>query len=84
MFAVPTREEAAVLAVRESVRDHLRKNPGVELTANEVSCGIDHADKQDWVFKILENLAVNEPESYRRKATGNPTEDIFSFSTGNP
>tara|TARA_Y100000588_G_scaffold175883_1_gene189949 strand:- start:1681 stop:3261 length:1581 start_codon:yes stop_codon:yes gene_type:complete len=75
---------AAVLAVRESVRDHLRENPGVELTANEVSCGIDHADKQDWVFKILENLAVNEPESYCRKATGNPTEDVFSFSTGNP
>ena len=68
---------SAILAVRKAVVDHLKANPGSAQTASQVAEAIGQAEKNTWVFKILENLAVNHSGSYERISTDNPLEDPF-------
>jgi glucose-6-phosphate isomerase len=69
---------SAILSVRESVINFLKENTGTEYTAKEIASEINKLDKTDWIFKILENLAVNRPEHFRREKVENPTESRFS------
>ncbi len=68
---------SAILAVRKSVTEHLLANPGIPLTASEVAKKINQTDKFDWVYKILENLCVNQPHGFQRRGKGDPNSDKF-------
>jgi glucose-6-phosphate isomerase len=68
---------SAILAVRKAVVNHLKANPGSAQTASQVAEAIGQPEKNTWVFKILENLAVNHSSSYERISTDNPLEDPF-------
>lgn len=69
---------ASVLEVRKAVRDLLVGRKGETMTAGQVAREIGRSDKETWVFKILENLSCNHPESFRRVKGENFTEDSFS------
>ena len=62
------REKAAsaILTVRKAVIDHLKTKRGTAQTAIQVAEAIGQAKKSTWVFKILENLVVNQSSSYER------------------
>ena len=68
---------ASVLEVRKAVREHLLAQKGEAMTARQASQEIGFSDKVGWVFKILENLAVNKPESFERISEENPLDDQF-------
>jgi len=68
----------AILTVRESVINFLRQNTGTGYTTKEIASEINNLNKTDWVFKILENLAINQPEHFRREKDESPTEYRFS------
>ena len=68
---------SAILAVRKVVVDHLKATSGNAQTASQVAEAIGQAEKNTWVFKILENLAVNHSSSYERISTDCPLEDQF-------
>ena len=57
---------SAILAVRKAVTEQLRSNPGIPQTASQVAEKIGRSDKFDWVYKILENVCVNQPEGFQR------------------
>ena len=67
----------AVLAVRKSVKAHLRDNSGQAFDASALAVAIGHADKTDWVFGILQSLTANEPKVYARESAAHPLEDRF-------
>ena len=67
----------AILTVRESVINFLRQNTGTGYTTKEIASEINNLDKTDWVLKILENLAINQPENFRREKDESPTEHRF-------
>ena len=58
---------ASVLEVRKAVREYLLEKRGEFLTTAQVAFETGFSDKEDWVFKILENLAVNEPQTFDRE-----------------
>jgi uncharacterized protein (DUF2132 family) len=60
------------------VINFLRQNSGIGYTTKEIASEINYLNKTDWVFKILENLAINQPEHFRREKDESPTEDRFS------
>jgi glucose-6-phosphate isomerase len=68
---------SAILAVRKAVIDHLKATQGSAQTAYQVAEAIGQPDKRTWVFKILENLTVNQSATYERVSTNNPLEDQF-------
>jgi len=68
---------ASVLEVRKAVRDHLLGKKGEAMNAGQVAREIGKSDKEDWVFKILENLAVNQPESFERVSGESPLSEGF-------
>jgi glucose-6-phosphate isomerase len=68
---------ASVLEVRKAVRDHLLGKKGDPMNAGQVAQEIGLSNKEDWVFKILENLAVNQPESFERVSGENPLSEGF-------
>ena len=68
---------ASVLEVRKAVRDHLLGKKGEAMTVRQVAQEIGKSDKEDWVFKILENLAVNQPESFERVSGESPLSEGF-------
>ena len=68
---------ASVLEVRKAVRDYLLGKKGEAMNAGHVAREIGKSDKEDWVFKILENLAVNQPESFERVSGETPLETGF-------
>jgi glucose-6-phosphate isomerase len=68
---------SAILAVRKAVIDHLKVNQGSAQTANQIAQAIGQSEKNTWVFKILENLTVNQSATYERVSTNNPLEDQF-------
>jgi glucose-6-phosphate isomerase len=68
---------ASVLEVRKAVRDYLLGKKGEAMTARRVAREIGKADKEGWVFKILENLVVNQPESFERVSGETPLETGF-------
>ncbi len=68
---------ASVLEVRKAVRSYLLGKKGEALTAEQVARETGFSDKTGWVFKILENLAVNEPNSFERASEGLPFDAGF-------
>jgi glucose-6-phosphate isomerase len=68
---------SAILAVRKAVIDHLKVTQGSAQTANQIAQAIGQSEKNTWVFKILENLTVNQSATYERVSTNNPLEDQF-------
>lgn len=68
---------SAILAVRKAVTELLRSNPGIPQTASQVAEKIGRSDKFDWVYKILENVCVNQPEGFQRRGKGDPITDQF-------
>jgi len=68
---------ASVLEVRKAVRDHLLGKKGKAMTARQVAQETGFTNKEDWVFKILENLAVNQPESFERVSSESPLNESF-------
>ena len=68
---------SAILAVRKAVLDHLTSNKGTAQTASQVAEAIGQAEKATWIFKILENLAVNQENTFERISTAIPLEDQF-------
>ena len=68
---------ASVLEVRKAVREHLLGKKGEAMNAGQVAQEIGLSNKEDWVFKILENLAVNQPESFERVSGENSFDDCF-------
>jgi len=68
---------ASVLEVRKAVRDHLLGKKGEALTASQVAEEIGFANKAGWVFKILENMTINQPDTFDRVSNENPLEDQF-------
>jgi glucose-6-phosphate isomerase len=68
---------SAILAVRKAAIDHLKSNQGTAQTAAQIAEAIEQPEKSTWVFKILENLAVNQADSYQRISTEHPLEDQF-------
>ncbi|MBT3636675.1 MAG: hypothetical protein HN531_07030, partial [Opitutae bacterium] len=60
-----------------AVRDHLLGKKGEDMTAGQVARETGFSDKAGWVFKILENLTVNQPESFERVPGENPLETGF-------
>jgi glucose-6-phosphate isomerase len=68
---------ASVLEVRKAVRDYLLGKKGETMNAGHVARELGLSDKKDWVFKILENLAVNHPESFERVSGEPPLETGF-------
>ena len=68
---------SAILSVRKSITEQLLANPGIPQTASEVAKQINQADKFDWVYKILENLCVNQPHGFQRRGKGDPNSDQF-------
>ena len=68
---------ASVLEVRKAIRDYLLGKKGEAMTTEQVAKETGLSNKEDWVFKILENLAVNQPESVDRQSEGNPLNDKF-------
>ena len=68
---------ASVLEVRKAVRSYLLGKKGEALTAEQVAQETGISDKTGWVFKILENLAVTEPNSFERASEGLPFDAGF-------
>ena len=68
---------ASVLEVRKAVRDHLLGKKGEALTASQVAEEIGFANKAGWVFKILENMTINQPNTFDRVSNENPLDDQF-------
>jgi len=68
---------SAILAVRKAVIDHLKNNQGTAQTASQVAEAIGQPEKTTWVFKILENLVVNQANTFKRIPTDIPLEDQF-------
>ncbi len=68
---------SAVLAVRKAVNEYLQANKGLAKSAPQVAEAIGQPERSAWVFKILENLAVNQSDSLERISTQNPLEDQF-------
>ena len=68
---------SAILAVHKAVIDHLQTNQGTAKTAGQVAVAIGQPAKTTWIFKILENLAVNQSNTFERIASEHPLEDQF-------
>ena len=68
---------SAVLTIRKSVIEILKSEQGVPQTASQIAHAIEQTGKTGWVFKILENLAVNQPSRFERRSGENPLEDLF-------
>ena len=68
---------SAILSVRKSVIEQLKENKGSAQSASQIAEQIGKPDKLTWIFKILENLAINQPNLFKRIKGENPLEDLF-------
>ena len=68
---------AHVLAVRKSILEWFTNNPNHPINAKNLAMSLALEEQIDWVFKILESLAINLPESYIREMKEQPFEDTF-------
>ena len=68
---------SAILTVRKAVINHLKTKRGTAQTAIQVAEAIGQAKKITWVFKILENLVINQSSSYERITADSPLKDQF-------
>ena len=58
-----------IIKLQHEALDHLKKNPGKELTADEVASAINADDSAEAVFKVLEHAAAN-PDHGLKKVPG--------------
>ena len=56
----------SILAVRQAVEAFLLAHPQKAHSATEIASSIGKAEKVNWVFKILESLAVNRSGEFVR------------------
>ena len=70
---------ASILAVRKAVENHLVTNPGKSYTAEEIATDIGKPEKRNWVFKILQSLAVNRSSEFSKTAGLDALSDNFSY-----
>jgi glucose-6-phosphate isomerase len=70
---------AQILAVRKQVEDWMSSNPGNPVQAEKLADNLGIKEQTDWVYKILESLAANQPEKFRRESGGSPLTDTFSY-----
>jgi glucose-6-phosphate isomerase len=68
---------ASVLEVRKSVCDYLQKNEQSPMKAKEIALAIGCSSRETWVYKILENLVANHPETYARESGAHALADRF-------
>ena len=68
---------SAVLAVRKSVKAHLRDNPNQSFDATSLAAALGEEGKAIWVYKILESLVANHPQNFDREKGGHPLDDRF-------
>ena len=68
---------STILTVRKAVIIYLQANKGVAKSATQIADAIGQSKKTKWVFKILENLAVNQSRSFERISVANPLDDQF-------
>jgi len=71
---------ASILAVRKAVENHFVTNPGKSYTAEEIATDIGKPEKRNWVFKILQSLAVNRPSEFTKTAGLDALNDKFSYT----
>ena len=69
----------SILGIRRSVITWLHENPNIYVSSLELARKIDSVDQEEWIFKILESLAINSPLSIKRKYTESPLADKFTF-----
>ncbi len=68
---------SAILAVRKSVFALMLASPREVMTPRAIAQKIGQPEKATWVFKILQSLAVNEPDQFERLTHNDPLEDQF-------
>ena len=68
---------SAVLEVRKLIICHLNSQKGTGQTATQIAEKIGQQEKIGWVYKILENLVVNQPNIFERKSGESTLEDLF-------
>jgi hypothetical protein len=47
------------------------------MTAKEIALAIGCPNRETWVYKILENLVANHPETYARESGAHSLADRF-------
>ena len=67
---------SSILNVRKKVVEWLEINPNQSISAEKLAREIDEQSHEEWIFKILENLAVNSEGSIREKSDS-PLDDRF-------
>ena len=70
---------AQILAVRKQVEDWMSSNPGNPVQAEKLADNLGIKEQTDWVYKILESLAANQPEKFSRESGESPLTDTFSY-----
>lgn len=68
---------SAILSVRKSVIEQLNENKGSAQSASQIAEQIGKPGKVTWIYKILENLAINQPNLVKRIKGEIPLEDVF-------
>lgn len=68
---------SAILSVRKSVIEQLNENKGSAQSASQIAEQIGKPGKVAWIYKILENLAINQPKLVKRIKGEIPLEDVF-------
>jgi len=71
---------AAVLDVQRSTVDCLAKQPGTWKTVSEIADELGLAGREEWIFKILEQLAVNRSDIESDGGDGGPARIAFRCS----
>lgn len=70
---------ASVLDVQRKVVEALAKQKGIPKTVSELADELDLVGREEWVFKILEQLAVNRPEIEQPSGAKEPSQATFSL-----
>jgi len=68
---------SSILNVRKKVVEWLEINPNQSISAEKLAREIDEQSHEEWIFKILENLAVNSEGSIIREKSDSPLDDRF-------
>ncbi len=68
---------AAVLEVQQRLTERLSAMPGVWKTVADLADELGMAGREEWIFKILEQLAVNRPSIEHDPRGGTPADSTF-------
>ena len=70
----------SILEVRKAVIDYLQSNKNSYFTSSQIANHIGKTEKDTWIFKILESLSINQPDTYQRVSKQDPLNDEFGVS----